>query len=67
MLSWARTINKAQGLSLEKGVVNFDLQKQRTFVQGQMYKTLSRVSSCDKLFYVGKFEPLFIKANVSAL
>ena len=59
--------NKVQGLSLEKGVVNFDLQKQRTFGQGQMYTALSRVSSYDKLFCVGKFEPSSIKANVSAL
>ena len=37
MLSWACTIHKVQGLSLEKGVVNFDLQKQRTFGKRQMY------------------------------
>ena len=40
MLSWERTIHKVQGLSLEEGVVNFDLQKQRTFGQGQMYTAL---------------------------
>ena len=67
MLPWAYTINKVQGLSLEEGVVNFDLQKQRTFGQGQMYTALSRVSSYDKCFCVGKFEPSSIKANVSAL
>ena len=67
MLSWAFTIHKVQGLSLEEGVVNFDLQKQRTFGQGQMYTALSRVSSYDKLFYVGKCEPPSIKMNVSAL
>ena len=32
-----------------------------------MYTTLSRVSSYDKLFCVGKFEPSSIKVNVSAL
>ena len=50
MLSWACTIHKVQALSLEKDVVNFDLQKQRTFGQGQMYTALSRVSSYDKRF-----------------
>ena len=45
MSSWECTIHKVQGLSLEEGVVNFDLQKQRTFGQGQMYTALSRVSS----------------------
>ena len=66
MLSWACIMHKVQSLSLEKGVVNFDLQKQITFGQGQMYTTLSRVSSYDKLFCVGKFEPSSIKVNVSA-
>ena len=65
MLSWACTIHKVQGLSLEKGVLNFDLQKPRTFGQGQMYTALSRVSSYDRLFCVGKFEPSSIKVNVS--
>ena len=32
-----------------------------------MYTALSRVSSYDKLFCVGKFEPSSIKINVSAL
>ena len=67
MLSCACTIHKVQGLSLEEDVVNFDLQKQRTFGQGQMYKALSRVSSYDKRFCMGKFEPSSIKVNVSAL
>ena len=67
MLSWACTIHKVQGLSLEKGAVNFDLQKQRTFGQGRMYTALSRVSSYDKFFCVRKFELSSIKANVSAL
>ena len=67
MLSWACAIHKVQVLSLEEGVVHIDLQKQRKFGQGQMYTALSRVSSYDKLFCVGKFEPSSIKVNVSAL
>ena len=67
MLSWTCTIHKVQGLSLKEGVVNFDIQDQKTFGQGQMYTALSRVSSYDKLFCVRKFEPSSIKVNVSAL
>ena len=67
MPSWACTIHKLRGLSLEKDVVNFNLQKQRTFGQGQMYIVLSGVSIYDKFFCVGKCEPSSIKANVSAL
>ena len=67
MLSWACTIHKVQGLSLEEDVINFHLQKQRTFGQGQMYTALGRVSSYDKLFCVAKFEPSSIKVNVSAM
>ena len=45
ILSWACTIHKVQALNLDEGVVNFNLQKQRTFGQEQMYTALSRVSS----------------------
>ena len=38
-------IHKVQGLSLEEGAVNFDLQKQRTFGKGQMYTKLKPVSA----------------------
>ena len=41
--------------------------RERTFGQGQMYTALSRVSSYDEPFCVGKFEPSSIKVNVSAL
>ena len=67
VLSWACTIHKVQGLSLEEGVVNFGVQTQRTFGQDQMYTALSRVSSYDKRFCGGIFEPSLIKLNVAAL
>ena len=67
MLSWACTIHKVQGLSLEEDVLNFVLQKQRKFGQSQMYTALSRVSTYDKVFCVGKFEPSSTRVNVSAL
>lgn len=35
-LSWACTIHKVQSMSLEGGVTNFDLKKQKCFGPGQM-------------------------------
>ena len=35
-LSWACTVHKVQGLSLAEGVVSFDLEKQKSFNQGQL-------------------------------
>ena len=33
-LAWASTVYKVQGLSLEQGVIDFDLQKQKSFGPG---------------------------------
>ena len=49
-MSWACTTHKVQGFSLVEGVVNFYLQKQKTFEQGQMYRASNRVSLYDKHF-----------------
>ena len=67
MLSWACTIHRTQGLSLEESVVDFDLKKQGSLGKWQMYTELSRVSIYDKRFCVGRFEPSSIKVNFSAL
>ena len=42
VLSWACTVHKVQGLSLTSAVVSFDLEKQRSFNEGQMFVALSR-------------------------
>ena len=65
-LSWASTVHKVQGLSIEKAVINFDLLKQRAFNQGQMYTALSRVTTYNGLFLTGEFKKSAIKANVGA-
>ena len=55
MLSWACTVHKVQGLSLDKAVVSFDLLRQRSFNNGQMYVALSRVTLLEGFFLTGKF------------
>ena len=65
-LSWACTVHKVQGLSLTEGVVSFDLESQKSFNQGQMYVALSRISSINKLYLVGKYKKEAIKVNLAA-
>ena len=43
-----------QGLSLTSSVVSFDLEKQNSFNEGQIYVVLNRVTSIDKHFLIGK-------------
>ena len=47
MLFWTCTVHKVQGLSLKSAVVSFDLEKQKTFNQGEMYVALGRVTKAD--------------------
>ena len=54
VLSWTCTSHKVQGLSLTSAFVSFDLEKQRSFNEGQMYAALSRVTSIDNLFLIEK-------------
>ena len=42
-----QTSQNVADTTFKEDVVNFDLQKQRTIGQGQMYTTLSRVSCYD--------------------
>ena len=48
-LAWASTVHKVRGLSLEQAVIDFDLQKQKSFGPEQMYTALSRVKTYDNL------------------
>ena len=61
MLSWACTVLKVQGLSLTSAVVSFDLEKQKSFNEGQMYVALSRITSIDNIFLIGKYNRNFFK------
>ena len=50
MSSWACT---AQSLSLNSAVISFDLQKQKSFSQGQMYVGLNSVTDIKNLHLTG--------------
>ena len=54
-LAWASTVHNVQGLSLEQGVVDFDLRKQRLFGADQIYTTLIRVKIYDNLYCIVGF------------
>ena len=63
---WACTVHKVQGLSLSEVVVNFDLKSDESFNQGQIYVALSRITSVNKLYLIGKYNKATLKANVPA-
>ena len=64
-LSWACTVHKVQGLSLVKGVISFDLEKQKSFNQGQIYVALRKISSMNKIYLVGSCNKAALKVNES--
>ena len=54
-LAWASAVQKVRGLSLEQGIIGFDLQKGKSFGSGQLYTLLSRVKTYDNLSGIGEF------------
>ena len=66
ILSWACTIHKVQGKTLQKVVVCFDLFKQQTFNTGQIYAALSRVTSLDGLYLTGSYNRKALKVDQRA-
>ena len=65
-LTWACTVHKVQNLGLAEGVVSFDLEKQNSFNQGQIYIPLSRTSSMNKVHLIGSYNKAPLKVNKSA-
>ena len=66
-LAWACTVHKVQGLTLNKIVISFELFKQRSFNYGQTYVALSRATSLQGLYVLGKLEHKHIKADPRVL
>ena len=62
-LAWACTVHKVQGLTLNRIVISFELFKQRSFNYGQIYVALSRATSLQGLYVLGKLEHKHIKAD----
>ena len=67
MLSWACTVHKVQGLSLTSVVVSFDLEKRKSFNEVQAYVALSRGTSIDNIFLIGKYNRNVSRVNESAV
>ena len=63
VLSWASTIHKVQGLTLDQIVVDM---KGRVFNAGQAYVAFSRVKSLQSLF-IKNFNPASIKVSASVI
>ena len=56
-------MHKVQWLSLQEGVVSFDIDRQKISKPGKMYVALSRVTNSQGLFLTGLFKQDSIKAN----
>ena len=53
-------------MSLNEGVISFDIQRQKLFIPGQMHVALSRIRSMDKTHLIGKFNKKAFKVSLSA-
>ena len=65
-LSYAYTVHKVQGISLSKAIVSLNLCKQKSFLSGQLYVALSRITNLDGLYLAGSYNRALIKTNVAA-
>ena len=66
MLSWAYTVHKVQGKQFKEAVICFDLFKQRSWNNGQIYVALSKVTSLEGLYLIGEYKRSAIKADIRA-
>ena len=62
-LARACTVHEVQGLTLNKIVISFELFKQRSFNYGQIYVDLSRATSLQGLYVLGKLVHKYFKAD----
>ena len=59
ILPWESTIHKIQGLSFEKGAIDFDLWKQKLFGSRQIYSMLSSIKTYN-LYRLGELKKFTI-------
>lgn len=62
-LAWACTVHKVQGLTLDKVVISFNLNRQRSFNYGQVYVALSRSTSLQGLYILGQIDSKNVRAD----
>ena len=65
-LSHACMIHKVQSISRHDVVISFDLNKQKSFLPGQIYVALSRLTNLQGMYLIGNYSKSAIKANNSA-
>ena len=65
-MSWSCTLHKVQGLSLSDGVISYELERQKSLNQGQIYVAMSRISKLEKMYLIGSYNRNVIKVNKSA-
>ena len=67
MLAWACPVHKVEGLNLTQIVVSFELLKQRQFNYGQIYVSLSKLTTLEGLYILGPFTDDSSRSNPLAL
>ena len=65
-LSYACKIHKVQGISLHDVVISFDLNKQKSFLPGQMHVALRRLTNLHGMYLIGNYSKFAIKVNNAA-
>lgn len=62
-LAWACTVHKVQGLTMDRIVISFHLNIQRSFNHGQIYVAISRAKTLQGIYTLGKIEHKHVRAN----
>ena len=55
VFSWSYTVHRVQGLSLCDGVISYELQRRKSFNQGQMYVAMSRISKLEIMHLIRNY------------
>ena len=57
-LAWGSTVHDVKGVSLEQVVIDFDLQKQKSYGPEKIYNLLNRVKNYNNLYCIGELKNL---------